>query len=209
MSAVRTLTALGATLGQNIPELARSAADQVTMPSLMGNAQLERSLEILLDRLCLSLTLAKPVGLAAWAERESLRVGRAGVVDMTGAATHTIGLAAGAFEIDQRRLLAFLDVLAGEVERGALGSEGGGLEEVPVPKRRPLCLGCWRTRLRNVLPLQGDRRVGAAPRNRYGPRQRCDRIYRALRACFTTSGRSRRPTRSCSSHRRSRSTSGT
>jgi putative nucleotidyltransferase with HDIG domain len=141
MSAVRTLTALGATLGQNIPELARTAADHVTMPSLMGNAQLERSLEILLDRLCLSLTLAKPVGLSVWAERESLRVGRAGVVDMTGAATHTIGLAAGGFEIDQRRLLAFLDVLAGEVERGALGSEGEALEERPGAEATAALLG--------------------------------------------------------------------
>lgn len=101
------------------------------MPSLMGSTQIEQALAVLLDRLCLSLTLAKPVGLAVWAERESVRVGRAGVVDMTGAATHTIGLASGAFEIDQRRLLAFLDVLAGEVERGALGSEGEEHEERP------------------------------------------------------------------------------
>lgn len=131
MSAVRTLTALGATLGQCVPELARTAADHVTMPSLMGNTQIEQTLEVLLDRLCLSLTQAKPVGLAVWAEHESARLGRAGVVDLTGAATHTIGLAAGAFEIDQRRLLAFLDVLAGEVERAALGTEGGEPEEQP------------------------------------------------------------------------------
>lgn len=131
MSAVRTLTALGATLGQSIPELARTAADHVTIPSLMGDAKVEQTLEVLLDRLCLSLTLAKPVGLAVWAERESSRLGRAGVVDITGAATHTIGLAAGAFEIDQRRLLAFLDVLAGEVERAALGNEGEDSEERP------------------------------------------------------------------------------
>ncbi len=101
------------------------------MPSLTGDTRVEQTLAVLLDRLCLSLTLAKPVGLAGWAERESARVGRAGVVDMTGAATHTIGLAAGAFEIDQRRLLAFLDVLASEVERGALGSEGEERPEQP------------------------------------------------------------------------------
>jgi putative nucleotidyltransferase with HDIG domain len=128
MSAVRTLTALGATLGQNIPELARTAADHVTMPSLIGDTRIEQSLEVLLDRLCLSLTSAKPIGLTAWAEHESVRVGRAGVVDMTGAATHTIGLAASAFEVDQRRLLAYLDVLAAEIERGAFGNEE------PVPQ---------------------------------------------------------------------------
>jgi putative nucleotidyltransferase with HDIG domain len=131
MSAVRTLTALGATLGQCIPELARTAADHVTMSSLMGNTKVEQTLEVLLDRLCQSMTQAKPVGLAHWAERESVRLGRAGVVDLTGAATHAIGLAAGAFEIDQRRLLAFLDVLAGEVERAALGTEGEEPEERP------------------------------------------------------------------------------
>jgi putative nucleotidyltransferase with HDIG domain len=141
MSAVRTLTALGAALGQSIPELTRTATEHVTMPSLMGDARIEQALEVLLDRLCLSLTLAKPAGLAAWAEHESTRVGRAGVVDMTGAATHTIALAASAFEIDQRRLLAYLDVLAGEVERGALGREGEALEERPDAEATTALLG--------------------------------------------------------------------
>ncbi len=141
MSAVRTLTALGATLGQNIPALARTAADHVTIPSLTGDARIEQTLAVLLDRLCLSLTLAKPVGLAVWAERESVRVGRAGVVDITGAATHTIGLAAGAFEVDQRRLLAFLDVLAGEVERGALGSDADEAEKHPSVEATTALLG--------------------------------------------------------------------
>ncbi len=131
MSAVRTLTALGATLGQSIPELARTAADAVTMPSLIGSTEIEPALSVLLDRLCLSLTLAKPVGLAAWAERESARFGRAGVVDLTGAATHTIALAAGAYEADQRRLLAFLDVLATEIERATMGSDGDDLLDAP------------------------------------------------------------------------------
>ncbi|MGD0967574.1 MAG: HD domain-containing phosphohydrolase [Candidatus Aquilonibacter sp.] len=131
MSAVRTLTALGAALGQSIPDLARTAADAVTIPSLGGNDQIEGALSVLLDRLCLSLTLAKPVGLAAWAERESARFGRAGVVDLTGAATHTIALAAGAYEADQRRLLAFLDVLSTEIERAAMGSDGDDSLDVP------------------------------------------------------------------------------
>jgi putative nucleotidyltransferase with HDIG domain len=131
MSAIRTLTALGAALGQTIPALARTAADSVTMPSLVGSAHIEETLAVLLDRLCLSLTLAKPVGLAAWAERESTRFGRAGVVDLTGAATHTIALAAGAYEADQRRLLAFLDVLATEIERATLGTDGDDADDRP------------------------------------------------------------------------------
>ncbi|HUA10225.1 MAG TPA: HD-GYP domain-containing protein [Candidatus Acidoferrales bacterium] len=131
MSAVRTLTALGAALGQSIPELARSAADHVTLPALRGNAQIERTLEVLLDRLCLSLTLAKPVGLVGWVERETPRLGRAAVVDLTAAALHAIALAAGAYEADHRRLLAFLDVLSGEIERGALGGEGNEERDRP------------------------------------------------------------------------------
>ena len=173
MSSVRTLTALGATLGQNIPELARTAADHVTMPSLMGSTHIEQTLAVLLDRLCLSLTLAKPVGLAVWAEHESARVGRAGVVDMTGAATHTIGLASGGFEIDQRRLLAFLDVLAGEVERGALGNESEEREELPGTEATTALLAMlaerdygtcchskataeWARRLATAMELSGD-----------------------------------------------------
>jgi len=123
MSTVKTLTALGAALGQRIPELSRSAVDHITVPNLAGDIQIEQTLGVLLDRLCLSLTLAKPVGLSSWAERESPRIGRAGVVDVTNAATHTIAVAAGGYEADQRRLLAFLDVLSNEIERTALGQE--------------------------------------------------------------------------------------
>lgn len=123
MSAVRTLTALGAALGQRIPELARLAVEHITVPAVAGDPEIEQSLETLLDRLCLSLTLAKPVGLTSWAERESSKVGRAAVVDLTSAATHTIAAASSGYDADPRRLLAFLDVLSREIERAALGSE--------------------------------------------------------------------------------------
>ncbi len=124
MSAVRTLTALGAALGQEIPALAHGAVQQLSLASTAHDQDVEKTLEVLLDRLCLSLTLAKPVGLVAWAERETERLGRASVVDMTSAAAHAITLASGAFEVDHRRLLAFLDVLTQEVERAALGADG-------------------------------------------------------------------------------------
>jgi putative nucleotidyltransferase with HDIG domain len=131
MSTARTITALGAVLGENIPTLARSASEYVTLPALHGSVHVERGLELLLDRLCLSLTLAKPVGLASWAERESLRLGRAAVVDLTGAATHAISLAAATHGCDQQRLAAFLNVLSKEIERAALGADG---EEAQRPE---------------------------------------------------------------------------
>lgn len=121
MPAVRTLTALGASLGQEISALAANATQQLTLAATVREAEAEKSLEILLDRLCLSLTLAKPVGLIAWAERETPKYGRAGVMDLTIAASHTLASAALAYDADQRRLLAFLDVLTREIERVTLG----------------------------------------------------------------------------------------
>ena len=96
---------------------------QLSLNSIAQDSEIERTLEVLLDRLCLSLTLAKPVGLVGWAEREAQRLGRAAVVDMTSAACHAITLGSAAFEVDHRRLLAFLDVLTQEIERAALGAD--------------------------------------------------------------------------------------
>lgn len=127
MSPARTLTALGAALGQDVPSLTRSAVEHLTLPSLAQNPLLENTLEVLLDRLCLSLTLAKSVGLVAWAQRETTNLGRAGVVDLTAAAAHAISLAAGGFEIEHRRLLSFLEVLTREIERAALGADAEDL----------------------------------------------------------------------------------
>lgn len=128
MSSVRTLSALGAAFGQDLRSLAQNAFEHLSLPSLANDARVEQVLEVLLDRLCLSLTLAKPVGLVSWAERETAAFGKAGVVDMTTAAVHAIATAAARHEVEQRRLLAFLDVLTREIERTALGSE---FEEAP------------------------------------------------------------------------------
>src|SRR6516165_2293724 len=110
MSAVRTLTALGAVLGQEVQGLSQSAIEHLTLPSLTTNPGVERILEVLIDRLCLSMKLAKPVGRVGWVETHALGVGRAGIVDLATAATHTIALAARQYDVEQRRLLAFLDV---------------------------------------------------------------------------------------------------
>ena len=145
MSAVRTLTALGAAFGQSIPELARSAS----RPRDDAFADGEHP-----DRACArgaarSSVFVADVGQAGrfvglGSNARPVALGRAAVVDLTGAATHTIALAAGAYETDQRRLLAFLDVLANEIERGALGSEGEETpDSTPAPRGRPHCSRCW------------------------------------------------------------------
>lgn len=119
MLEAQTITTLGEVLGRDLGTLRRTAIEHLTLPELSSYESLEASLETLLDRLCLSLNLAKPVGLLTWGEREAMRVGPAGVTDMVSAATQAISTEASRFSLDNRRVLASLEVLAGEVERGA------------------------------------------------------------------------------------------
>lgn len=114
-----TLTSLGEVLGRDLATLKRSAIEHLTLPELNGDAATDAALETLVDRLCLSLALAKPIGLATWSEREARRVGRAGVSDMLSAASHAISVMAGRFPVDRTRVLTALDLLAAEAQRAA------------------------------------------------------------------------------------------
>jgi putative nucleotidyltransferase with HDIG domain len=116
-----TITMLGEVLGRDLGALKRSAIEHLTLPELNGDTATDAALETLLDRLCLSLALTKPIGLITWAEREARRVGRAGVSDMFAAAAHAISVAAGEFAVDRTRVLASLDLLTAEVQRAAFG----------------------------------------------------------------------------------------
>jgi putative nucleotidyltransferase with HDIG domain len=126
----QTITQLGEVLGRDLGALLRSAIEHLTLPEVRALDSTEPSLETLLDRLCLSLTLAKPIGLVTWGEREVKRVGRAGASDMLSAATHAISVEAKRFPVDGRRVLASLELLAAEVQRGAFGPQ---TEPVSVP----------------------------------------------------------------------------
>ncbi len=118
-----TVATLGEVLGRDLGALKRSAIEHLTLPELSGDTATDAALETLLDRLCLSLALAKPIGLVTWAEREARRVGRAGVSDMLAAAAHAISVAAGEFTVDRTRVLSALDLLAAEVQRAAFGPQ--------------------------------------------------------------------------------------
>jgi putative nucleotidyltransferase with HDIG domain len=131
----QTVTQLGEILGRNLEPLRRGALEHVTVPELFEYASLEASIGTLLDRLCLSLNLAKPIGLVSWGERESSRVGRAAVGDMLAAATHAISIAASDFTVERRRVLAALEQLANEVQRGAFGSSPFDLSQAPEVER--------------------------------------------------------------------------
>jgi putative nucleotidyltransferase with HDIG domain len=117
----RSLTSVGAALAQQVQPIARRAIEYVSTRT-ERDGRLERTLAVLVDRLCLSVTLAKPIGLVGWAEREAPRIGRAGVLDLANAAVHAIADAASAYGTDHQRLQAFLEVLVREIERTAIGA---------------------------------------------------------------------------------------
>jgi putative nucleotidyltransferase with HDIG domain len=127
----RTITTLGVLLGQEVQGLAHQAMQQVSVRSSTHDGAVERALEILVDRMCLSLALSKPVGLVGWAEREAQRIGRSGAIELANAATHAIVEASVAYEVDQWRLQAFLDVLEVEIRRAVEGMSTAGQETDP------------------------------------------------------------------------------
>lgn len=101
-------------------------------PELIADPALESSVELILDRLCLSTQLAKPVGLATWAIREGRRIGTPRTLELANAAAHVITSEAMALDTDQNRLLAFLDVLRAEISSALSALDD---EESLLPKR--------------------------------------------------------------------------
>ncbi len=130
-SATSTLTALGSALGSDTLELAHVAIEHLTVPAAQRDSRCEQALQLLLDRLCFSLTLSKPVGLATWAQRETQNFGVDGVGDMANAAALAILSVAENTGVELGKLQAFLDVLVREIERVAREVEGkAGADEV-------------------------------------------------------------------------------
>lgn len=121
---VRTLPSAANALSGNLRVLTMYVIEQLQDPGLLGDPALESSIELVLDRLCLSIQLSKPVGLATWAVREGRRLGATRATEIAGAAAHVIASEANRFPIDHGRLLAFLEVLKAEIH-SALSALGG------------------------------------------------------------------------------------
>ncbi len=128
---VRTLSGVAGALAPDLERLTRCAVEQIDDSTLLGDAELDASVALLLDRLLLSMQLAKPIGLATWAEREGRRLGAPHVSQVAAAAAQAIAIEANRFEIDHGRLLTFLEVLKSEIDRAIVELEGAA---VPAPQ---------------------------------------------------------------------------
>ena len=99
------------------------------MPGVQRDSSAEQTLQLLLDRLCFSLTLAKPVGLATWAQRETQKFGVEGVSDLVSAAVAAMLTASDAHGVERARVAAFLGVLTQEIDRVARADAGQHIAE--------------------------------------------------------------------------------
>jgi putative nucleotidyltransferase with HDIG domain len=133
----QTVTQLGEILGRDLEPLRRSALEHVTLQELIEWEHLERALESLIDRLCLSMHLQKAVGLVSWGEREATRIGRPGITEMVNAATQAISVAASRYPVDRRKVLTVLEQLAKDVQRGATMQSPFNADPAPEVDRTP------------------------------------------------------------------------
>ena len=113
----KTAAGIAVVLGADLRRLTKAVIEQLHDPELLGNPALEGSITVLLDRLCMSLNLAKPIGLSNWAAREAERLGPERASELVAAAVHVIAGEAVHSAADAGRALAFLEVL-----RSAIGT---------------------------------------------------------------------------------------
>jgi putative nucleotidyltransferase with HDIG domain len=98
--------------------------EYLSASAVRRDSHAEQTLQLLLDRLRCSITLAKPVGLATWAQREAERYGIDGVIDLANAAACAILEASDARGVDRQEVQTYLDVLSQEIERAAESAQG-------------------------------------------------------------------------------------
>ena len=110
------IRAAASALAKDLPGLTRRAIEQVHDPEILSDPGLEASLEILVDRLCLSLQLSKPVGLATWAVRESGRSNAGVARSLFQAAAFAIAGVAASAKANPLEMLNALDELKVEMD---------------------------------------------------------------------------------------------
>ena len=128
---VHTLPGAAKALSGDLRRLTTLVVEHLQDPGLLGDPALESSMELLLDRLCLSVQLAKPVGLATWAIREGRRIGAGRTCELADACAHVIAGEAGRFAIDHGRLLAFLEVLKTDIHSAITALQDDKVQPAP------------------------------------------------------------------------------
>lgn len=103
-------------LGSDLRRLTKAVIEQLHDPDLVGDAGLEGSISTLLDRLCASMNLSKPVGLRNWAAREGVRLGPARASELAAAAVHVVASESARYPVDHGRTLASLEVLRSSID---------------------------------------------------------------------------------------------
>ncbi|MFN2450432.1 MAG: HD-GYP domain-containing protein [Candidatus Baltobacteraceae bacterium] len=126
------LQAAAAALSKQLPALTRLAIEQIHDPQILEDADLEACMQIIVDRLCLSLQLSKPVGLATWATREGRRLGVGKTSVVLEAAAQAIAEQAVHLRVNHAHILAFLEVLKSDVHASLCSLEDGAPKPQPV-----------------------------------------------------------------------------
>ncbi len=115
------LQATASELAKDLPALTRSAIENLHDPDVLADAGLDSALGVLLDRLCFSLQLSKPVGLGTWAVRESRRIGNRSARALVDAAIQAIADRAAKMRVNHTHLLTILEAFEIEID-AAFGS---------------------------------------------------------------------------------------
>ena len=191
---VNTLPKAAAAILGDIRRLTKMVVEQLQDPALFGDPALESSIEHILDRFCLSVQLAKPVGLSTWAVREGRRLGSQRTSGLTDAVAHVVATEAARFGIDQGRLLALLEVLKTEIRSAlsAVSDDCGESQSAYTETAEALlamlgerdsqtcchskATGEWARRICTALELDEEKAISSALRHL--ARHRQDRVLR-------------------------------
>lgn len=115
-----TFLVLGTQLSRYRESIIRTATVDARGGDAIPTAELDEAVEILVDAYTLSLTLGRPSGVAAWAERYASEFGRVGALGLAAVVSRTVALAAAAYDVDRPRLYAFLRGVDEEISRCAI-----------------------------------------------------------------------------------------